>query len=116
MQRPAVSERSSRGVSWTKTMGSDDVGSKLTLTKNFFCSSKAALVKAIPQRPELVLFVVVVAVLNAPLLAGSCSNPLIFATAAVRAGEWWRLFTHPFVHVSCYHLIWDASAFFMLYC
>jgi rhomboid family GlyGly-CTERM serine protease len=40
---------------------------------------------------------------------------MIFHPAAVCAGEWWRLFTHPFVHVTWYHLLLDASAFFLLY-
>ncbi len=39
----------------------------------------------------------------------------IFQPAAVRHGEWWRIFTHPFVHVTWYHLLLDASAFFLLY-
>lgn len=28
---------------------------------------------------------------------------------------WWGIVTHPFVHVSAYHLLLDALAFFMLY-
>ena len=39
----------------------------------------------------------------------------IKCTAAVRAGEWWRLVTYPFVHVSWYHLLLDAAAFFTAY-
>ncbi len=33
----------------------------------------------------------------------------------MRDGEWWRLFTHPFVHVTWYHLLLDGSAFIVLY-
>jgi rhomboid family GlyGly-CTERM serine protease len=33
----------------------------------------------------------------------------------VQGGEWWRVFTHPFVHVSWYHLTLDTAAFFVAY-
>lgn len=39
---------------------------------------------------------------------------LIYDPAAVEAGEWWRIVTHPFVHVTWYHLLLDGSAFFLL--
>ena len=35
--------------------------------------------------------------------------------SALRSGEWWRLFSHPFVHLTWYHLFLDAGAFFILY-
>jgi rhomboid family GlyGly-CTERM serine protease len=40
---------------------------------------------------------------------------MVFQPVAVRNGEWWRVLTHPFVHVTWYHLLLDASAFFLLY-
>src|SRR5215475_5684604 len=40
---------------------------------------------------------------------------MMFQPDAVRAGEWWRLLTHPFVHVTWYHLLLDGLAFFILY-
>jgi rhomboid family GlyGly-CTERM serine protease len=40
---------------------------------------------------------------------------MTFHPAAVQAGQWWRLFTHPFVHLTWYHLLLDAAAFLMLY-
>jgi len=39
----------------------------------------------------------------------------IFQADRVAAGEWWRIFTHPFVHLSWYHLALDGAAFFLLY-
>jgi len=42
-----------------------------------------------------------------------CSS--CFLPDAVSAGEWWRVITHPFVHVSLYHLLLDVSVFFLLY-
>ena len=40
---------------------------------------------------------------------------LYFNPDAVAAGQWWRVLTHPFVHVSWYHLLLDGSAFVLLY-
>jgi rhomboid family GlyGly-CTERM serine protease len=53
--------------------------------------------------------------LNLPLLFGSGWHALMFQPEAVRHGQWWRLLTHPFVHVTWYHLLLDGSAFFILY-
>ncbi|OGV68837.1 MAG: rhombosortase [Lentisphaerae bacterium RIFOXYB12_FULL_65_16] len=38
-----------------------------------------------------------------------------FLPGYVLAGEWWRVITFPFVHVSGYHLLLDAGAFLGLY-
>jgi rhomboid family GlyGly-CTERM serine protease len=45
-----------------------------------------------------------------PLRDSLCFNP-----SAVVAGQWWRVVTHPFVHVSWYHLLLDGAAFLLLY-
>lgn len=39
----------------------------------------------------------------------------LFLPAKVAEGQWWRLITFPFVHVSWVHLLLDASAFVVLY-
>jgi rhomboid family GlyGly-CTERM serine protease len=70
---------------------------------------------ALLRRPELLLFVGLLALLNLPVLAGSRFQSMIFVPQAVRAGEWWRLLTHPFVHVTSYHLLLDGAAFLALY-
>ena len=67
------------------------------------------------HRPELLGFVVLLVLFNAPVLTGSCFTSLIFHSEAVRGGDWWRLLTHPFVHVTWYHLLLDGSAFLILY-
>lgn len=71
------------------------------------------------HRPALVdlwIFAVAIAALNAPLLlGGQFPGSLIFLPSAVFAGEWWRVVTHPFVHVTWYHLLLDAGAFLLLY-
>ena len=66
-------------------------------------------------RWELAAFFLLVAMFNLPLFTVAFSTPFTFHPDAVRAGEWWRLFTHPFVHVSWYHLALDALAFFLAY-
>ena len=64
---------------------------------------------------DVILFMLVLAGLNSHLLGGGNANLQIFLPAAVASGEWWRLFSHPFVHLSWYHLFLDAGAFFILY-
>jgi rhomboid family GlyGly-CTERM serine protease len=66
-------------------------------------------------RPELFLFLALLALFNLPFPAGSWLHSMIFLPGAVQAGEWWRLFTHPFVHVTWYHLLLDGTAFLALY-
>jgi len=67
------------------------------------------------QAPELFVFGVALAVLNFPLLTGGIFESALFSPAAVKAGEWWRVPAHPFVHLSWYHLLLDAGAFLLLY-
>jgi rhomboid family GlyGly-CTERM serine protease len=79
------------------------------------CAHLAPGRSALLRRPELLLFVALLALFNAPVLSGSCFNSMVFLPHAVRAGEWWRLLTHPFVHVTWYHLLLDGAAFLALY-
>lgn len=67
------------------------------------------------QRPELILFVVLILVFNVPVLFGSVWSSMMFEPEAVRSGQWWRLVTHPFVHLTWYHLLLDGTAFLSLY-
>ncbi len=64
---------------------------------------------------ELALFTLALAAANAPLLFGRICTALPFVPARVAAGEWWRVLTGLFVHVSAYHLLLDAGAFLLLY-
>ena len=64
---------------------------------------------------DIILFIFILAGLNSHLLGGSNANLQIFLPAAAASGEWWRLFSHPFVHLTWYHLLLDAGAFFILY-
>lgn len=69
----------------------------------------------LPVRWDCWLFGMLLLALNAPLLAGFFPEAFVFLPEPVLAGEWWRLFTHPFVHVSWYHLLLDGAAFLLLY-
>lgn len=54
-------------------------------------------------------------VLNGHLLGFWDIGRFLFLPGKVAEGQWWRLFTFPFVHVSWVHLILDAGAFYFLY-
>lgn len=64
---------------------------------------------------ELAVLGALVVALNLPLFAGEFSTRFIYHPVPLADGEWWRLFTHPFVHVLPYHLALDAAAFFLAY-
>ena len=66
-------------------------------------------------RIELCVFAVLITLINLPLLTGGFPSTFVFQPGAVSAGEWWRVFSHTFVHVSLYHALLNASVFFLLY-
>jgi rhomboid family GlyGly-CTERM serine protease len=76
---------------------------------------RQVIAECIRERPELLWFVGLIAIFNAPLIAGTCWNSMVFQDAAISQGQWWRLLTHPFVHVTWYHLLLDGTAFLTLY-
>jgi rhomboid family GlyGly-CTERM serine protease len=61
------------------------------------------------------LFAAALIIFNTTLLSKNLTGALIYLPDAVSAGEWWRLLTYPFVHVSFYHLLIDGLAFVVLY-
>ena len=66
-------------------------------------------------RAELLVITLLLVLLNIPLLIGGNTAALAFRVDEVAAGEWWRVVTHPFVHVSWYHLLLDGAGFLSLY-
>src|SRR5712675_3438840 len=68
------------------------------------------------QRPEIIFFVALISIFNLPVLFGTEWSSMMFQPQAVRSGEWWRLVTYPFVHLTWYHLLLDGTAFLSLYC
>ena len=67
------------------------------------------------QTTALMGFVLIIALCNLHLLIGTDPTALIFDKGRVADGHWWRLFTHPFVHVSWYHLLLDSAAMILLW-
>jgi len=67
------------------------------------------------HRFDTILFAVLLGALNAPLFVGSFSEGLIYLPEKVAQGQFYRLLTHPFVHISLYHLVLDGAAFLILY-
>jgi rhomboid family GlyGly-CTERM serine protease len=64
---------------------------------------------------DIALFSVALLAASFPLaLWGTPPLQFAYSPTAVANGEWWRLFTHPFVHVSRYHLLLDGVAFVSL--
>jgi rhomboid family GlyGly-CTERM serine protease len=67
------------------------------------------------DHPDLVLILALIVFLNRHLVGIGTGLPAIFTPEGATSGEWWRLFNHPFVHVSWYHLTLDAGGFLLLY-
>ena len=64
---------------------------------------------------EWLLFGGLLVAANAGLWSGTPKAGWMLVPSAVRQGEWARLLLHPWVHVSVYHLLLDASAFLCLF-
>jgi rhomboid family GlyGly-CTERM serine protease len=64
---------------------------------------------------DVLLFGGLVVLLNLHLVGIGGPLPWVLFPKALIEGQWWRLLTHPFVHVSPYHLFLDGGAFFLLY-
>lgn len=84
-------------------------------TERFACWSSCALFRPWVRRPDLLALGVFILLVNLPLLSGHVYSWLIFHPQAVLGGEWWRVFAHPFVHLTWYHLLLDGLAFLILY-
>lgn len=72
-------------------------------------------VRQFVPRLDVVLLSLVILAANTHLVAGNFSANLVFLPRAFLSGDWWRLFTFPFVHTGWYHLFLDAGAFLILY-
>ncbi len=66
------------------------------------------------KKTETTIFALLILAINLPMLLGGSSAVMAYSPAAVNAGHYWCLLTHPFAHVSIYHLVIDVSAFFLL--
>ena len=64
---------------------------------------------------ELFVFAAILLACNLPLAGDRVAESMVFMPDRVMAGEWWRILSHPFVHITWYHLLLDAGAFLLLY-
>jgi rhomboid family GlyGly-CTERM serine protease len=64
---------------------------------------------------DLILLTVLLVLCNLHLFGGTSPAAVSFLPDSVADGEWWRIITHAFVHISWYHLLIDGAAFFLLY-
>src|SRR6476619_4578455 len=76
---------------------------------------KEAHFQKLSHRIELAILADLLLGLNWTLLHGVCNSRLLFMPEPATHGEWWRWFTHPFVHVTWLHLLLDGAAFLLLY-
>ena len=63
---------------------------------------------------EMMFYSIVIVFFNIRLIWGKIFESMIFIPEKFCEGQWWRILTHPFVHVSWYHLLLDAIAFYLL--
>jgi len=78
-------------------------------------SSASTVVPLLRQHWDIVVISLLLALSNRSLLNGCVNSDLIYHPLAVGAGEWWRLLSYSLVHISWYHLLLDAGAFYLLY-
>ncbi|MGD9211156.1 MAG: rhombosortase [Desulfobacteraceae bacterium] len=71
--------------------------------------------KIIRSHWQLFTLISLIASVNWPLCYGEVRSELVFLPDAVKSGQWWRLVTFPFVHLSWYHLLLDAGGFLLVY-
>ena len=64
---------------------------------------------------ETYIYIAIIALLNIPLLLGSVNTSMIYSLQNLASGRLWTIATHPFIHVSLYHLMLDGAAFVILY-
>ena len=67
-----------------------------------------------PGRIPVLVAAGLLAALHLLRRAGIDPAALAYNPAHVADGEWWRLVTHPFVHLNTYHLLIDGSVFLAL--
>lgn len=65
--------------------------------------------------PDTWAFIAIILGTNLHIFTGNITLDFVFLPGPAFSGEWHRFLTHPFFHVSWYHLLLDGGAFFLLY-
>jgi len=94
---------------------STTVSLEIPAASNRLFATIASAAQSFWQRPEMLFFLGALLLINGAPLFGTSAGAMIFQPQAVAAGQWWRVLTHPFVHVTWYHLLLDGAAFFVIY-
>jgi len=90
--------------------------SETTMTEKNVSMLKYYLPGTRKHQPEIRFWLALLTLINLGLLLGNTpALNLGYDPAAVANGEWWRIFSWPFVHISRYHLLIDGAAFLLLY-
>ena len=66
-------------------------------------------------KTELFIFAAILVLCNTHLFTNSFPENTALFPEKLFAGEWWRIITHFFAHLSWYHLLIDATAFLILF-
>lgn len=61
------------------------------------------------------VIIILLAAANYHLFLDASPSALVYKQEKVMQGEWWRIITHPLVHVSWYHLVLDVGACLLLW-
>jgi len=78
-------------------------------------SRTALMMPMLRQHWDLIALTLLLMIANRTLLVGSVNDAMVYHPFFVGAGEWWRLISYPLVHLSWYHFLLDAGAFYLLY-
>jgi len=76
---------------------------------------RRALADHLRNHWQLWIWILILAVVNWPLWRGQVRSSLLFLPDAVHDGQWWRIISYPWVHLSWYHLLLDAGGFLLLW-
>lgn len=67
------------------------------------------------KHKEIKIYIFLLVAFNVGVFTGTVSDAMLFYPEKIMQGQFYRIFTHIFVHVSWYHLLLDGAAFLMLY-
>ncbi len=67
------------------------------------------------KKIEFFIFAVIIMLCNLHLFTNTFPENTALFPKNLFAGEWWRIFSHYFAHISWYHLLIDAGAFLILF-
>lgn len=67
------------------------------------------------KRLEIIIYAGLIALVNLPIVFGLGIDSMFYLPVKAFGGQAYRFITHPFAHVTFFHLFLDGTAFFLLY-